>query len=143
MAPTQIQPPAYVEGDPDRISQIFWNLSRNAVRAMPNGGELSIRGELLEDEQTYVVTFADTGQGMTEEQQLQLFHPFKSFSGRGTGIGISIFCRIVEDHGGRIAVSIAPGKGTRVRIRLPTVAPTAQRALGRQGETQIAGASPT
>ncbi|REJ75771.1 MAG: PAS domain S-box protein [Acidobacteria bacterium] len=140
---TEIQPPAYVEGDPDRISQIFWNLSRNAVRAMPNGGELSIRGELLEDEQTYVVTFADTGQGMTEEQQLQLFHPFKSFSGRGTGIGMSIVYRIVEDHGGRISVSSAPGKGTRVRIRLPTVAPTAQRALGRQGETQIAGASPT
>jgi signal transduction histidine kinase len=66
---------------------------------------------------------------MTEEQQLQLFHPFKSFSGRGTGIGMSIVYRIVEDHGGRIAVSSTPGVGTQVRIRLPTVARAAQQPL--------------
>ena len=106
-------------GDPDQITQIFWNLARNALKAMPEGGTLSIEGVL--EETSYAVLFSDTGHGMTEQEKANLFDPFQSFFDTGTGIGMSIVYRIVQEHGGELAVESAPGAGCTITVRLPTL----------------------
>ena len=108
---------AHLTGDPDQISQIFWNLARNALRAMPKGGQLFIRGWLRGE--SYSIEFRDTGHGMSEEQRAKLFHPFQSFFDSGTGIGMAIVYRIVQEHGGSIQVESRPSAGTRIVVELP------------------------
>ena len=108
---------AHLTGDPDQISQIFWNLARNALRAMPQGGQLFIRGWLRGE--SYSIEFRDTGHGMSEEQRAKLFHPFQSFFDSGTGIGMAIVYRIVQEHGGSIQVESQPSAGTRIVVNLP------------------------
>jgi signal transduction histidine kinase len=70
----------------------------------------------------YRLQVIDTGRGMTEEQRTNLFHPFQSFFDGGTGIGMAIVYRIVQDHGGRLRVDSRPGAGTTIIVELPTVA---------------------
>ncbi len=106
-------------GDPDQISQIFWNLARNSLKAMPNGGTLSIEG-LLEST-AFSVRFTDTGHGMTEQERASLFHPFQSSFDTGTGIGMAIVYRIVQEHGGELQVESAPGAGCTITVSLPTI----------------------
>ncbi len=110
-------------GDPDQISQIFWNLARNALRAMPGGGSLHIEGRLRGE--SYSIEFRDTGHGMSEEQRAKLFHPFQSFFDSGTGIGMAIVYRIVQEHGGSISVESRPAAGTRIVVALPVHSPAA------------------
>jgi len=110
-------PVAEIQGDRDQISQIFWNLARNSLRAMPDGGTLSIRGRI--EGELYRIVFRDTGHGMTEEQRARLFQPFRSFFDSGTGIGMAIVYRIVQDHGGRLEVASGPGRGTAISVELP------------------------
>ncbi len=112
---------AQLTGDPDQISQIFWNLARNALRAMPKGGKLFIRGRLCGE--SYAIEFRDTGHGMSEEQRAKLFHPFQSFFDSGTGIGMAIVYRIVQEHGGSINVESGPEAGTRIVVELPVQSP--------------------
>ena len=112
---------AFLVADADQISQIFWNLARNALRAMPRGGTLAIRGAL--DRDRYRIEFHDDGFGMTENQRTKLFQPFQSFFDGGSGIGMAIVYRIVEEHGGRFDVESHAGRGTRITIELP-LAPT-------------------
>ena len=107
-----------IEADPDQVSQIFWNLARNALRAMPDGGTLAVVGQLVETN-NYRISFTDTGRGMDEEERARLFHPFKTFFDGGTGIGMAIVYRIVEEHGGRLTVESAPGKGSTIAVELP------------------------
>jgi two-component system sensor histidine kinase PilS (NtrC family) len=109
---------AYLIADPDQVSQIFWNLARNALRAMPEGGALRVVGRLGDD--CYRVQVKDTGRGMSEEQRANLFHPFQSFFDGGTGIGMAIVYRIVQDHGGHLEVDSRPGGGTTITVELPT-----------------------
>jgi two-component system sensor histidine kinase PilS (NtrC family) len=111
-------PSARLFADPDQVSQIFWNLARNSLRAMPDGGTLRVVGRL--DGDCYRMQFVDTGRGMTEEQRANLFHPFQSFFDGGTGIGMAIVYRIVQEHGGRLRVDSRPGAGTTITVELPT-----------------------
>ncbi len=111
-------PSARLFADPDQVSQIFWNLARNSLRAMPDGGTLCVVGRLAGD--WYRLQVVDTGRGMTEEQRTNLFHPFQSFFDGGTGIGMAIVYRIVQDHGGRLRVDSRPGAGTTITVELPT-----------------------
>ena len=111
-------PSARLFADPDQVSQIFWNLARNSLRAMPDGGTLRVIGRLAGD--CYRMQFVDTGRGMTEEQRANLFHPFQSFFDGGTGIGMAIVYRIVQEHGGRLRVDSRPGAGTTITVELPT-----------------------
>jgi len=104
-------------GDRDQISQIFWNLARNSLRAMPEGGTLTIRGRIDGDQ--YRIEFRDTGHGMTAEQRQRIFQPFRSFFDSGTGIGMAIVYRIVQEHGGRLEVDSGPGSGTSIVVELP------------------------
>ncbi len=103
--------------DPDQISQIFWNLARNALRAMPGGGTLRVVGNLQGS--GYRILFIDDGRGMTEEERANLFHPFHSFFDGGTGIGMAIVYQIVQEHGGRLLIESRPGRGTTITVELP------------------------
>jgi two-component system sensor histidine kinase PilS (NtrC family) len=108
---------AEIVGDPDQISQIFWNLARNALKAMPAGGTLALSGRLSGER--YRFACRDTGHGMSEEQRTKMFQPFHSSFDRGTGIGMSIVYRIVQEHGGSISVDSRPGAGTTIVVELP------------------------
>ncbi|MFQ5527804.1 MAG: nitrogen regulation protein NR(II) [Thermoanaerobaculia bacterium] len=121
----------YLVGDTDQISQIFWNLARNSLRAMPDGGRLRISGVLVDDR--YQLDFLDTGCGMTAEEKARMFHPFRSYFDSGTGIGMAIVYRIVEEHNGHLHVDTRPGQGTRVRIDLPE-AVAAARPISAEAE---------
>lgn len=105
------------QADPNQIRQIFWNLARNAIQAMPHGGELSVTLEARPNRDV-TIGFRDTGQGMSREQRERLFEPFNSSSG-GTGLGMAIVYQLVRDHSGKIVVDSEAGKGTRIAIRLP------------------------
>jgi two-component system sensor histidine kinase PilS (NtrC family) len=111
------RPSAWLVADPDQVSQVFWNLARNALKAMPDGGELRIGGH--GDNGLYRISVEDTGRGMTEQQRANLFHPFQSFFDSGTGIGMAIVYRIVKDHGGELRVDSSEAGGTRITVVLP------------------------
>ncbi len=112
---------AVIYADLDQISQLFWNLARNALQAMPEGGRLDLVGRL--EEGRYKVQFCDTGKGMSEKERTELFQPFKSFFGAGTGLGMAIVYRIVEEHGGNIEVDSRLGRGTVITVDLPVEPP--------------------
>jgi two-component system sensor histidine kinase PilS (NtrC family) len=106
--------------DPDQIAQVFWNLARNALEAMPDGGRLDVRLRRAASE--VLVTVHDQGRGMGREEQRRLFEPFHSATPMGTGLGLAIVYRIVREHGGDIHVRSVPAQGTEVEVRLPAVA---------------------
>ncbi len=110
--------------DPDQISQIFWNIARNALRAMPEGGLLRIETEVSGD--LYRIHFIDTGCGMAEQERANLFHPFSSAFDDGNGIGMAIVYQIVQEHGGRLVLESQPGEGSVITVELPieTAVPT-------------------
>ncbi|HKC26103.1 MAG TPA: ATP-binding protein [Thermoanaerobaculia bacterium] len=106
-----------VAADPGQLRQIFWNLARNAIAAMPDGGTIRVSARL--DAERWTVSISDEGRGMTAEERDVLFTPFAhSFPG-GTGLGLAIVYHIVEEHGGAIEVETAPNQGTTIRITLP------------------------
>jgi two-component system sensor histidine kinase PilS (NtrC family) len=122
-------PSAVLPADPGQLRQIFWNVARNAVAAMPGGGALTVTARVTDG--SWVVSFADEGHGMTAEERDRLFTPFAhSFPG-GSGLGLAIVYRIVEEHGGRIDVTTEPRHGTTVTIALPVSAraPAAAREV--------------
>jgi len=122
-----LEPPsARLVADPDQVSQIFWNLARNALRAMPDGGTFRLVGRL--DADAYRLQVVDTGRGMSAAQRANLFHPFQSFFDGGTGIGMAIVYRIVESHGGRLRADSTPGGGTTITVELPATSPGAAAA---------------
>jgi signal transduction histidine kinase len=71
----------------------------------------------------------DTGRGMSEEQRANLFHPFHSFFDSGTGIGMAIVYRIVQEHGGHLGVESRPGRGTTITVELPAATAVAAAAI--------------
>jgi two-component system sensor histidine kinase PilS (NtrC family) len=110
--------PWMADADPEQLQQVFWNLARNALQAMPEGGTL--RAKLARNSQNRLrITFSDTGRGMSPAQVEHLFEPFSSTTG-GTGLGLSIVYQIIRDHGGTINVSSREGQGTKITIELPS-----------------------
>jgi signal transduction histidine kinase len=110
--------PIVISADVAQLKQIFWNLSRNALQAMPEGGLLSVGVEKIPNNRVRI-TFADTGKGMSREQVEQLFEPFSNSTSGGTGLGLSIVYQIVRDHNGAINVKSTEGKGTTITVELP------------------------
>ncbi|HUP64682.1 MAG TPA: ATP-binding protein [Thermoanaerobaculia bacterium] len=130
----KIDPSSYiVQGDPDQMRQVFWNLSRNALQAMPNGGLLHVAASPEGD--SYEIRFDDEGRGMSERERRVLFQPFRTNFPSGTGLGMAISFRIIQEHGGRIEVESAQDKGTTISLILP-IAPVVER--GASGERQLA-----
>jgi PAS domain S-box-containing protein len=135
-----------VKVDAGQIEQVVMNLVVNARDAMPRGGTITIRTEVVEFSERspegvgpgrYVVlSVADTGRGMTEEVRLHIFEPFFTTKGRGkgTGLGLSTVYGIVKQSGGEVTVVSAPGEGSTFRIFLP--------ALDRAAAAGVDGAPP-
>ncbi len=112
------QEPALALADAASIKQVFWNLARNALNAMPEGGTL--RAELRRAPHRRLrITFTDTGRGMSPAQVERLFEPFSSSTSGGTGLGLSIVYQIIRDHGGTINVRSREGDGTTITVELP------------------------
>jgi two-component system sensor histidine kinase PilS (NtrC family) len=110
-------PAIRILGSADQLNQVFWNLAQNAVRAMPNGGELNISvRKTLEIAQ---VVFQDNGIGMSPEEKEQIFQPFQSGFSGGLGLGLSIIFQIMEDHRGKISFESEKAKGTKVCLSFP------------------------
>lgn len=116
------------QGDANQMRQIFWNLARNAIQAMPQGGELSVSLD-ARPSRDVTIAFSDTGQGMSREQKDRLFEPFNS-SSNGTGLGMAIVYQLVRDHSGKILVESESGKGTRIAIKLPAGSRVATQPQG-------------
>jgi two-component system sensor histidine kinase PilS (NtrC family) len=115
-----IQPPSFaMVGDPDQIRQVFWNLARNAVQAMPQGGVLTVSTTI--EGSTYRIHFSDSGRGMSEADQQRLFQPFRTNFPSGTGLGMAISYRIIQEHSGRIDVDSSEGRGSTIVVTLPIV----------------------
>ncbi len=111
--------PIIISGDQTQLKQIFWNLSRNAIGAMSDGGKLLIKLEKL-NERRIRIEFKDTGCGMPPSQVEKLFEPFSTSTTGGTGLGLSIVYQIVRDHNGTITVRSRENEGTTITVELPT-----------------------
>lgn len=125
-----------LRADPGQLRQVFWNLLRNAVAAMPGGGTLSLSARAADG--AWSLTLTDEGRGMSREEVDHLFTPFAHAVPGGTGLGLAIVYRIVEEHGGRIRVKSAPGAGTAITITLPIAGPGARAAATPPGSGEAA-----
>jgi two-component system sensor histidine kinase PilS (NtrC family) len=126
---------AFTVGDENKLKQVFWNLSENAIRAMkarPRDGSLgTLTVTLGADEDYWRIAFADTGAGMTPHQTEKIFEPFQSAFEGGTGLGLAIVYQIVRAHQGLIGVSSEHGKGTEFVVRFlkaPAPEPSSETA---------------
>ena len=100
-----------------QIKQVFFNLIKNALEAMSDGGALKI---VLTVGDIYVeIAFIDTGKGIALDEMGRVFEPYHTTKEKGTGLGLMIVQRIVEEHGGEIELASKLGEGTCVKIRLP------------------------
>jgi two-component system sensor histidine kinase PilS (NtrC family) len=111
--------------DPDQMRQVCWNLGLNACQSMPQGGTLTVStrrtsgvtGGLEAD--AVEIVFADSGTGIAEEHLGKIFYPFFTTKQGGTGLGLSVVYRVLDEHGGSVQVESTVGQGTRVRLLLP------------------------
>ena len=114
-----------IVGDRTQICQVVVNLVRNAVQAMPDGGELQVQTRAVCS--GLVISVKDCGVGMSEEVRARVFEPFftTKTAREGTGLGLAIVHDIVSLHGGSIEVESVPGAGTTVSVSLPLAPPGA------------------
>jgi len=118
-----------IQADPDQLAQVFDNIIRNAVQAMPAGGQLSVISEQLSvnSDQSPIsnlqspvsISFTDTGVGIPEENLGKLFEPLFTTKAKGIGLGLALTKMLVEGHGGTIEVESEVGKGSTFTVRLP------------------------
>jgi signal transduction histidine kinase/ActR/RegA family two-component response regulator len=109
-----------IAGNASELREVFTNLVLNAVDAMPQGGELTLR--TVDEGELVVITIEDSGQGMSDETQARCFDPFfTTKAAKGTGLGLSVAYGIVSRHHGTISVESAPGHGARFRITFPAM----------------------
>jgi len=120
---TDLNPVPNISAIEDDLHQILVNLTSNAIKAMPNGGDLTIKTyEIKENELSKVVIeISDTGIGIPQENLEKIFDPFFSTWENGTGLGLSISYKIIEELKGRIEVQSQVGKGSTFKIILPAV----------------------
>jgi PAS domain S-box-containing protein len=108
---------AVASGDAEHLQLVFTNVLMNAAQAMGGTGAIEVR--IDRDDASWVVSIADHGPGMQAEIKDKVFEPFFTTKHRGTGLGLPIARRIVESHGGTIAIDTPAAGGTLVRIALP------------------------
>jgi two-component system sensor histidine kinase HydH len=109
--------PASVEADPTLLKQVFFNIGLNGLQAMERGGELAV--ELRRRGDMWAAIFRDRGCGIDPESLDRLFDPFFTTKEKGTGLGLSVSYRIVQEHGGDIAVETRRGEGSTFTVLLP------------------------
>ncbi len=118
-----------IQGDSDRLEQVFINIVNNAVDAMPTGGQLRVETGIDHDKNVYV-RFTDTGAGIDKEHLGDIFDPFFTTKGpdKGSGLGLAVSYGFIRDHNGSIDVESQPGQGSTFTVRLPR---------GDLGETEL------
>jgi signal transduction histidine kinase len=116
-----------VEHDSDQIHQVLLNLLLNALQAIDGQGTVTV--SLRRDQNFAVIDVADTGRGIALEQLPNIFRPFFTTKGEGTGLGLSLARRIVEDHHGTITVDSAVGKGSTFSVKLPLRRPPSPHSV--------------
>jgi signal transduction histidine kinase len=127
--------------DGELIHQVLLNICQNAVQAMQNGGQLHIEcapPTLFKHERHFAsLAVRDTGTGIAPEHLAHIFDPFFTTKdvGSGTGLGLAVSLRIVEEHGGWISASNCANGGARFIIHLPVVEQTVERALEQVAHT--------
>ena len=107
-----------IRADAEQLGRALQNLLLNAIDAMPAGGELTVRTH--RSAANLRIEISDTGQGIEAGERDRLFTPYYTTRQHGTGLGLAIVQSVIADHGGKIAVDSAPGRGTTFRIELPT-----------------------
>jgi two-component system, NtrC family, sensor histidine kinase HydH len=103
-----------VSGNRDRLCQVLLNLAINALQAMPSGGLL--RFSVEKKRRSLKIVLSDSGQGISNEDMTRIFEPFFSTKARGTGLGLALCKKIIEEHNGTISIESTVGKGTTVSI---------------------------
>jgi len=111
-----------IPADPAQFRQILWNLLLNAAQALEGDGELAVRTAARDG--WVDVTVADSGSGIPAATLSRIFDPFFTTRANGSGIGLAVVKRIVDEHGGRIQVESSPGAGTTVVVSLPRLTPS-------------------
>ena len=133
--------PVWCLADEAQIRQIVWNLASNALRAMSDGGRLtmSVSAEYAADggSGTVTIAVADEGIGIAADELEGILQPFHGGFARGTGLGLSIVHRIVSDYGGELLVTSQQGRGTTVLVKLPA----ADGPDGRPGGVELKAAA--
>jgi signal transduction histidine kinase len=109
---------ATISADPGQLTQVFENLSQNAIQAMPEGGQFTVKSEAPSPEWV-TVSCTDTGVGMDDETSQKVFEALFTTKARGIGLGLALCKMFVEAHGGTIDVESALGKGTTFTVSLP------------------------
>jgi two-component system, sporulation sensor kinase E len=105
--------------DREQMKQAFYNLIKNSLEAMRRHGTLRIRTDL--DDTYVIVSFVDTGGGMSAENLSRVFEPYFTTKPSGTGLGLLIVRRIVREHGGELSIESSQGRGLTLTIRLPYI----------------------
>jgi two-component system sensor histidine kinase PilS (NtrC family) len=114
-----------VQGDENQVRQVVWNLATNGLRAMPDGGTLTLSALPDPKSRGGMLTVTDEGVGIPADELDNLFQPFRGSFGKGSGLGLAIVHRIVSDYNATIDVQSEPGRGTTFTVIFP---PAAQRA---------------
>jgi signal transduction histidine kinase len=113
-----VQYKGIVRLDQDKILRVLYNIAGNARDAMPEGGSLTVT--TIEHSGYVRIDFTDTGTGMPEEVKNRIFEPFMTFGKKhGTGLGMAIVKKVIDDHNGKIEIDSVMGKGTTISIYLP------------------------
>ena len=110
-------PAIHVRADPDLLRPVFLNLVRNALQAMPDGGELTVRVARAGDRVCVAVT--DTGPGIAPAEREAIFRPFYTTRAKGTGLGLSVARELVRAMGGELGVDSEVGRGATFTVELP------------------------
>ena len=106
-----------VSADPEQMERVFINLFANAVEAMEEGGDLSVR--VTPEDNSVIINVSDSGKGISGEALEKIFEPFYTTKDKGTGLGLAIVFNIVHKHNGKITIQSEEGKGTMFTITLP------------------------
>ncbi len=118
MVHTELEPDLpMISADPDLLHRALSNLVLNAIDALPQGGEITVRTQSAGDR--VELSVSDTGSGLTQEECARLFTPYYTTKEHGTGLGLAIVQSVVSDHGGKISVESTKDSGTTFRIELP------------------------
>ncbi len=106
-----------VECDEDRLKQVFLNLVKNGIEAMPNGGDLRVCTNIHKN--NVEISFQDTGVGISEEKLKKIGEPFYTTKENGNGLGLMVSFKIIESHNGKVYIESEVNKGTTFNIVLP------------------------
>ena len=103
--------------DPDRLRQVLLNLVKNAMEAIADKGQVTVR--VRENARSVSIEVTDTGEGIPPERLEEIFQPFVTTKRGGSGLGLPLCRKIVRDHGGDMTISSQPGEGTQVKLTFP------------------------